>query len=67
MGSPAPQKRLGLSFFCRFLSEFRGLKGLSKMTNLSNLFKWVHVTHLKIAIFAKNCVSVLTNLSFLKL
>nr|DAS71779.1 MAG TPA: hypothetical protein [Caudoviricetes sp.] len=32
-GSPAPQKRLGLSFFCRFLSGFRGLKGLSKMTN----------------------------------
>nr|DAW36005.1 MAG TPA: hypothetical protein [Caudoviricetes sp.] len=33
MGSPAPQKRLGLSFFCCFLSGFRGLKGLSKMTN----------------------------------
>nr|DAU29177.1 MAG TPA: hypothetical protein [Caudoviricetes sp.] len=29
MGSPAPQKRLGLSFFCRLLSGFRGLKGLS--------------------------------------
>nr|DAX58709.1 MAG TPA: hypothetical protein [Caudoviricetes sp.] len=33
MGSPAPQKRLGLSIFCRFLSGFRGLRGCQIVKN----------------------------------
>lgn len=75
MGSPARQKRLGLSFFAPILSGFVGYEGLSFCQNWIQVGLFIFVKIVKIGVkwvcfsvrfddFAKKGLSVLTTCHF---